>query len=102
MAILHSVTISVSFFHITKALYGKKKKWKKKEKGKTPHSYQWWLVNLQFMICEKHGEITGSQEGRVTSHDIINSVNVKLYVCMLRMGDLSVELMEKGVDSALV
>lgn len=54
------------------------------------------------MICEKHGEITGSQEGRVTSHAIINSVNVRLYVCMHRMGELSVELMVKGVGSALV
>lgn len=59
-------------------------------------------MNLQFMICEKHGEITGSQEGRVSSHDIINSVNVRLYVCMHRMGELSVELMVKGVGSALV
>lgn len=35
MAILHPVTISVSFFHITKALYGKKKKkWEEERKGK--------------------------------------------------------------------
>lgn len=54
--------------------------------------------NLQFMSCEKHGEITESQEGRVTGHDIISSVNIKH--CMLTMGNLSVELLVKGVDSA--
>lgn len=51
------------------------------------------------MICEKHGQVTGSQEGRVTRHDIINSVNIKLYI--LTMGDLSVESMVEG-DPALV
>lgn len=54
--------------------------------------------NLQFMSCEKHREITESQKGRVTGHDIINSVNGKH--CMLTMGDLFVELLVKGVDSA--
>lgn len=51
------------------------------------------------MICEKHGQVTGSQEGRVTRHDIISSVNIKLYI--LTMGDLSVESMVEG-DPALV
>lgn len=53
------------------------------------------------MTCEKHGEITESQEGRVTSHDIINAVNIKLYIYMLTMRDLSVELMVKRGGSCL-
>lgn len=54
------------------------------------------------MTCEKHGEVAESQEGRVTSHDIINSVNIKLYIYTLTTGDLSVELMVKAGDPALV
>lgn len=53
------------------------------------------------MTCEKRGEVAESQEGRVTSHDIINSVNIKLYIYTLTMGDLSVELMVKGGGSCL-
>lgn len=71
---------------------------KGKKRGKchtvTTAGYQ----NLQFMSCKKQGEITESQKGRVTGHDIINSVNIKHY--MLTMGDLFVELLVKGVDSA--
>lgn len=38
MAILRSVTISVSFFHITKALYGKKKKVGRRKKREKLHT----------------------------------------------------------------
>lgn len=54
--------------------------------------------NLQFMFCEKHREITESQKGRVTGHDIIKSANRKH--CVFTMGDLFVELLVEGVDSA--
>lgn len=88
------------YFHITKALLGRGKSEKKKEKGKYLHTVTAsGQQNLGFMICEKHGQVTGSQEGRVTRHDIISSVNIKLYI--LTMGDLSVESMVEG-DPALV
>lgn len=38
MAILRSVTISVSFFHVTKALYGKKKKVGRRKKREKLHT----------------------------------------------------------------